>query len=787
MDNSNLSFYSPGNEKVIDLKAFFKKILSKWWLFIISILMGLALSYIWLMFQTPKYKVFAKIYVEDDKKSAGSINQGNLLGDMGGLLGMKSNVDNEVEILKTKFLAEKVVKGLDLNICYYYFWKFKNVQVAKSPFIFKILDENNFKYGTSFDIILIDDQSFEISGKNNETNEPFQFKGHYGRAYKINEIGNIELVKEKDFYFEPDSKYKVTVKSINEAVTNLQNDMAIYVTNSLVTTIDIYLNHNIPRLAETILNKFIQEYIHQNIIDKNLIADSTIVFIENRLLKVSEELGDVEGSIQKFKQVNNLADIPEQSKLLVSNTSNYTKELVNLETQIRILDELEIHLKDKSKNTRAIPHSAISTDAGFNRLVETFNGMLLEKDKLLLTSTESNPYIENLEERIISLKSSMLSSLLNNKRSMVISKEELQKKINDLTKELHKVPAHERAYLGMYRQQSLKQELYLYLLQKREEIALSKTSNISNAKIIDPPSASPDPYSPNKLVILLAGLFAGLIFPLGIIYLQEFMNDKIQSKEDIQKELAIPVIGEINHVESGDLFISNNLKSIVSEQFRALRTNLNFYNFNSVNGSVTLLTSSMQGEGKTFTAINLGLILALSDKKVLLIDGDLRVASSSDKFNLKNKFGFSDYVIAKEMDHRDIIYPSGLNNNFYIMPSGTIPPNPAETIMNKKVDLLFEKLKGEFDCIILDAPPVGIVADALLLAKYSSMIVYIVREGFTLKSQLTIPKGLIESYKFKNIGIVFNDKKNSTDKYYGYGQYTEVKKEGFKWTKIFKI
>jgi len=757
-------------EEKIDFKSYFIKLLGYWWVFAISVLFCVAVSYIYIRYYTPIYQVTAKLLVEDEKKGGGNLNVSDILGDMGGLVNSKSSVDNEVEILKTRLLSEKVVRKLNLHITYLVNGTIRDNQLYKSPFRIELLSETDSLRPTTFKVVSISENFLRFSYVDISGTETTQELA-YNQPFLINEIGVIKIQRNSNVPLK-EKGYKFSINSIDNATTSLQKSLTVSVTNKLVTTIDLRINHTIPKMGEEILGELIQAYIEQNISEKNKMVESTIDFIDNRLLFVSRELGDIEGDIQSFKQVNELADITEQSKILVANTSEFAKQAGMLETQLNIVEALEDYLKDEAKNTRVLPNSVLPQDLTFANLVEGYNMLLQERDKLLLATTEENPYVKNLDERIMGLRKAMLANLNSVKKSTEISLAQIQKKINSLEDQIRKVPAHERTYLGMYRQQTLKQELYLFLLKKREETALTKTSNVSNAKVIDFPKSESRPHSPKKLIIILIGLAVGMILPIVIVYIIDFLNNRVQSKEDLLKIVHAPLLGEINLSVLEDEHIHANSRSLIAEQFRTLRTNFNFF-VRYEKGMSILTTSSMPGEGKTFISINLGSILALSGKKVLMMDFDLRVAGLTDRLNLKGKPGISNYIFSSSSEYLEYVYPSGYFDNLFIMPSGVLPPNPAETIMSDKTADLIERLKNDFDYIVMDAPPIGMVSDAQLLNKYVAACLYIVRQGHTYKEQLEIPQDLYQHNKLQKLGIVLNGVKQSKKTTYGGYVYGE--------------
>ena len=558
------------------------------------------------------------------------------------------------------------------------------------------------------------------------------------------------------------------------------SQLSVSVLNKQVTIIDLGLSYALPKKGEDILNTLINQYISANLDDKNTIADSTTKFIQKRLSIIGRELGDVENQVQSFKQGNKLADMSEQGKLLVQSSGAFNSDLAKAETQVTVLSDLEDYLKDEAKNKRVFPSALLPQDMVFSGLMNQYNSLLVERDQQLLSVTEESPFIKNIDNQIAGLRKGILSNIQSTKNTFVVTRDKLRSQLSRAEGEISDVPKIEKDYLKLARNQQIKQELYIFLMQKAEETAISKTSNISIAKTIDPPKSQVLPISPKKNVIYLAGIIIGLIFPITIIFLIDILNTSITTKEDISNNTSAPIIGEISHNETNDnLIVANKGRSAISEQFRALRTNLSFYLKNS-NEKVILLTSSMSGEGKSFTAINLGNILALAGKKVLLMELDLRKPGLSAKLGVSNDVGFSNFTISADIKLKDIVKPLAINKNMFIISSGPLPPNPAETIMSEHTPRLMKELKEEFDYIIMDAPPVGIITDAQLLANYADVTIYLVRQKVTQKDQLTIVEDLYRSGKMKNIGIVVNDIVSKYYGYgYGYGTYGEEKKSGF--------
>lgn len=762
MKNSNEIINSQHfeEEDKINFSEVLSKLLDKWLWFVISIFICLLIAFIYTRYTAPLYQINAKLLVNDEEKGGGGMgNKAGSLMDLGGLLGAKNSVDNEAEILKTRFLMEQVVRQMQLNIVYSKKTSLISRELYKPPFKLNILKGVDTIKNTIFEINKVGENRLKISTKNLEKevtwNEPVSVNGVGVIQLEPNQLGRMDA-----------GEYVVSVSSIDDRVAVLMSQFAASVTNKQVSVIDLTFSYPLQQKGEDILNTLIKKYTESNLSDKNAIADSTYKFIKERLNVIAGELGDVENKVENFKQRNNLADMSEQGKLLVQNTGEFSTELSKTETQVKILEDLEKYLKDDNSNKRVFPSSLLPQDMVFSNLMGQYNSLLLERERQLLSLTEESPIIQNIDQQIKGLRGDILSNIQTSKNSYILTRNKLKSQLNNAEGKISGVPQVEKNYLKLARNQQIKQELYIFLMQKAEETAISKTSNISVAKTIDPPKAQLKPISPKNNIIYLVGLVVGLIIPLLVIFGQDLLNTTIATKDEIVKLTSVPVIGEISHNDSDDnLIVANQGRSAISEQFRALRTNLSFY-LKNTNDKIILLTSSMSGEGKSFTAINLGNILALAGKKVLLMELDLRKPGLSAKLGIRNDIGFSNYTISPEIKREDIVKPLSINKNMFIVASGPLPPNPAETLMSEHTGPLIEKLKAEFDYIIMDAPPIGIIADAQLLAEYADATLYLVRQKFTQKDQIKIVDDIYRSGRMKNMGIVVND---IISKYYGYG------------------
>jgi capsular exopolysaccharide synthesis family protein len=744
-------------DKVFDLRKLLDKVISYWYWFFLCIVACIALSWLYLRYATPDYKVNAKILIQDDQKGGDSPEKDML--EQLQMFNSKSNVDNEMEIIKSRSLMEKTVKDLQLNVSYWLEGRLKTAeQFRKLPFAVQWSHLSDSLPDAEYVIQPLSESKVHISAEgvvNKDISWNDTLHLPEGIMKVIRQSGN-PLAKEN---------YVVRVVTIDKAVTVYRNKLAVNIPNKQVSTIDLTMTSTIPEKGELILNELINAYMQLSVDAKNRIADSTIAFVDNRLALVSHELTGVEKDIQTFKQNNQLADLGEQAKLLIASTGDFSRQLTEQQVKLSVIESLEKYINDETNNKRIVPSSLVLEDPNFVSIIGKYNGLELERERLLMSNTATNPVVKNIDEQLISLRGDLKSNLSSFKTGIETSIAQLQQRSGAIDRKIQQVPAKERVFLDYSRQQAVKQELYLFLLKKREESAISKSSNLAGARIIDLAKSEAFPYMPKRALIYLLGLMLGIIFPAIGLYLRDILSRRVVNKLDITENTPAPILAEVGHTDDKTaVVISKDTVSPVAEQFRALRTNLQFV-LRGANEKVILLTSSMSGEGKTFIATNLAAVLSLSGKKVLLMEMDLRKPKISEKLGIDNRTGFSTWSIGKT-PLSELIKPSGINENCWIISSGPIPPNPAELLLTDATKELFATLRSRFDYIVIDAPPVGLVTDAQLLGHFADTTLYLVRQGYTFKQQLQISKELYTFRKMPKMNIVVNDVK--AGKGYGY-------------------
>jgi tyrosine-protein kinase Etk/Wzc len=746
------------------LEDLMRKFYRKWYWFLISVLICFSLAYYFAQTQTPMHLISAKVQINDPKRG-GTTAESQLLGELGSMA--SAAIANEAAILQTRYLMERVVKDLKLNITYYSKGKLRNDELYKAPFVVNLVVPQDTIKTKSFDV------NFLSNGKIQLTSEDLDTVASYDKPLKINGVGLIQILK-SDKKPAADVTYAVTITSVDRRVESLTGELVI-LPETQASVIDITLNYPVPKRGEDILRKLLQIYVETNVNDRNRLADSAYAFIQTRLSYLGGELGSLESNIQGFRQKNNITEMSEQSSLLINNSSQYVNDLAKVETQLSVLSSLQDYMRSNAKGASIVPSSLVVSDPLFSNLVEKHNALILERDRRLMSVTETNPIIINLNEQIANTNRDMLASLGSSMNSLNITRNRLLGQIRNVEGQVQNVPKNERNYLDLARQQKIKEELFIFLMQKGEETAISKTYNTPNSTNIDPPKSGTAPISPRKILYYAVGIFLGLVLPAGWIYLTYLLNSKIESRYDISKRTVVPVIAEIGHSTNvNNLIIGNMTRSAIAEQFRALRTNLSFY-LKEVSGNIILLTSAKSGEGKSFAAINLGNVIALSGKRVLLMELDLRKPSLATQLGVNNKVGFTDYISNEQTRVTDIVKPSTVHENVFLITSGELPSNPAEMLMSKRARQLINELKSSFDYIIMDAPPVGVVTDAQLLGEYADYCLFVVRHYYTEKSQLGIVEDLYKNNRMKQIGILVNDIKKENGTGYGsgysYGSY----------------
>ena len=766
---------------------FFQKILSKffalWKWLIFSVLLCAGLSFIYIKIAKRQYKIHASVLVQDDKKNS-DFASSNMMPDM--TFVTKGNVDNEAEIFKSRTLMQDVVEDMHLNIQYFIpglLWKeeiFRGRPVIVN-YITRLPDTIVAPIIYKFNLDTLNLTHFRLAA--NDTT----YQSKLGDTLSLPE-GKVVFTASEGFAKWPAAQtLMLSIISEDMATQNYMDALTVETPNKDVSVIDLTLNETLPGKGETIVSHLLKGYLDASIHAKTVVADSTLKFLDGRLRLVFGELSGIEKNIQQYKTENKFTDLTTQANLLMQNTSEYAKQQTGQEIQLSVVEALEQFLKDNQNDLRIVPSSLVMQDAGFIALVQRYNEMQLQRDKLLMSVTAEHPSVKTIDEQLRNLKTELLSSISSIKQGLRVGASELQKRTSGFEDEFNKVPGKERTFLDFTRQQSIKQELYLYLLKKREETAVSRASTTAGARVIDEAKSEPLASKPKKLLIALIGCVLGVAFPFLFSFAKDFLNTRVSSAEDIQALTQVPVLAEIGHsTEESIIAVSMQSRQLAAEHLRGLRTNLQ-YLLTGKDEKNILITSSMSGEGKSFLSINLCLTLALAGKKAILLELDLRNPKISGALDL-SKEGFTNYIIAPEPDWKKWVKPSGIQENFDVLSSGLLPPNPTELLMSPKVAVLLKELKKNYDYIIIDTPPAGMVTDAEIIAPFADTTFYLVRQKHTYKEQLQLVEKFSRKGTLPRMNIILNDVALKKKRYgkpyeygYGYGYDNGQKKKRNAW------
>ncbi|GGH19289.1 GumC family protein [Mucilaginibacter phyllosphaerae] len=748
-----------------DLRSIIAIGLNYWYVFVISVAICLFATFIYVQRLPNKWNVVSKIIVEDDKNSPAKSLTGGSNGDLASLLSIKSNADNEVKILKSSSLLKKVIAALQLNVHLYKHTGYKDVEIYNNaPFTAFISNKQDSVASGNFKITILNDKAYHLQEKKGD----LELDGVFGRPVKLD---GYTLTLNKTPWFKSSGDFELAVETIKKAERTLSENYNVLLDDKQATVIDLQLSYNNPKKGEQILQKMMEIYLADNLTKKIRIADSTMKFIDNRLVVVGSELNKVEKSLEQYKVKNKISDIGAQAKALVAGAEDYQDKLNANQVQLDVVNNLYRYVND-GNNPQVVPTSLVIKDVSFGTAINAYNEMLLRKEQLKLTLLETSPVIQNLDEQIKLSRKSLLTGLKNYRNSLQVSQSAFKRQNSVIAGNMSEAPVKERIYLDYSRQQSLKQELYLFLLQKREETAIAQTATISNCSILDNAESDEAPYTPKIPTLYLIGSFIGLFIAVTGLCIKEMLNIRINTKSDIVRHTDVPLLGEISrglHNNSRKLLSNNDAHSIILEEIRALRTGLRYVT-DKGKSNVILFTSSMSGEGKSFISLNLGNSIALSGKKVVLLELDLRKPKLMDNLGLDEEYGFTNFVISQDKDCIDtLIKPSTFNDNFFFISSGPIPPNPAELLMSDRLKTLIEELRNRFDYVIIDSAPVGLASDALLIEEYADITCYVVRQNYTYKSQLGIVNDLYKEKKVKQLYLIVNGIETSKNNITGYG------------------
>lgn len=781
MDNQNSDLNNAQFENK-SLREEIEKYLKYWPWFLVCLILAMTAGFFYLKFTTPIYEARASIIInEENSKNTGSDMSGYANLSMLSNLGTKS-IENEMTILKSKSLMDKVVSALDLHIRYFQTNDFRLVEIYEDvPFSLNVLklDEKKLKE--------LGEARFRVMPSGTENLKIVDLETEHTIRAALGtpvDLGFASVVIKGNSAGENPrfSRETIITFSVPEKVaSHYRKNIILNHIDRNSNVVELVLQDPVKKKAQDIMDQLILEFNRDAIDGKNLIAGNTANFINERLDIINDELEEVETGKEEFKENNRLTDIQAESQMFIQNASEYNQRRQEVGTQMELANAMLEYLSTNSKS-ELLPANLGIEESGVNSLIGEYNNLVLERNRILGGSTEKNPVVIRLNSRIEQIKANIFQSLQNMRTNLQISQNDLNRQSSSIGSKILAVPSQERQYRGIERQQSIKEVLYLFLLQKREENSLALAVTAPKAKIVDRAYSTGEVISPGFTRVMLGSFALGIFIPFSLIYVKDLLNNKIRNRSDLDtlaKEIAF--VGELPRVnKKKDLLIEKNDRSMLSESFRILITNLQYLLINSTNkkkGTKILVTSTVKGEGKTFTAVNLGVTLANTGKKVLLIGADLRNPQLEGfKEKSMGKLGVSDYLANDDLHLDDLIGYSPLHTNLKILGSGSIPPNPSELLRQEKVELMLNKLEAYYDYLIIDSAPSLLVTDTFLISKYADLTLYVVRAGYTEKRLIKFAVDAKNSGSISNLSFVLNNVNTSNlgygNKYgYGYGEY----------------
>lgn len=762
MAYNNRSFQS--QSMTDDIMQVLHKYLKYWYIFVASIVICLAAAWLYLQTKTPAYSVSSTLLIQEDKRGEGGAMQATAFSDLN-MFNQVVTVDNEIAALRSRTLWEKVLSKVPVQVSYFVEGTFRTEELYGNdlPVVVNVEKLNPGAFQQTLDIVVLDSKRFKIG-----LGDQFRTYNFGQRIRTVDYVINVV----NGPAFSTDSN-PITIR-FNSTKKLAEKYSAGLLTINRISpesnTVILGLIDVIPSRSIDILNKLIETYNNQNVDNKNRLAYGTIKFIDNRLKFLGEDLTSTGKEVEDYKQANRVTDVSSDASQSLQNAGEYNRQLGAVDIQRNLAESMESYVNSPSGQYSIVPSTSGLQDPTLANLTTRYNELQIERERLLRTAQPDNPLVVNINEQLSGLKRNISENLKNIKKGLNITRNNLQSNSSKFESQIRSSPEIERGLSERGREQGVKEGLYQYLLQKREETTLSLSATTPNSQIIDEPNYSSNPVSPKVSFIYLMAFLLGISLPAGSIYLKDMLNTKVQNVGEIEQISGAMILGELSHNQNKDaLVINQSSRTTISELFRYIRTNLNFMTENSGN-KVMLITSSMKGEGKTFFTINLGATLAIVDKKVVLLEFDVRKPDLLKNLKLSTSLGLTDYLNdGCSLD--DILLPSPSQSNLFVIGCGKIPENPAELLMSSRMSELFAELKERFDYIIIDTSPVGQVADAFSLAPYADASIYLVRYNYTNKVQLNILKDIFENNKLNNPMIVLNDAKAEGFKGYGYGGY----------------
>ena len=755
----------------IDLRKIVRLAIEHWWWFLVGVAVCLTMGILYYLRKAPVWTTDASIVLRQGDGLGESVLGGGL-----SLLGLTGNAaaEDEVAVLQSRGLIEQSIDALDQ-------WEYNYVKEGlrwKGEFLRPAL---------KIDYLALTEDSelrpFVVKVK--PTRKGYKVTTKMGffvrsthRVKNLDEpietaVGTLRIHANREL--SSDTTYRVVHKRRELVVADFRQMLTVGLNKKESNIILLSMQSPLPSRDRALLNQIIEQYNLNAVVDKNMLASNTAAFIEERLNIITAELTKAEEAVSTYKEQNNIANIETQAKLFLEASSAEQTAIAEIETQLSLVDYVDEFVRDDTKRNNLIPANIGITDAALTSSMSEYNTILLQRMRIQRTATESNPVIEQMDIQLSSMRQNIIATIGSVRESLRIRLRKLQDQDTKFNNQIKTAPEMEREYVRVMRDQKIKEQLYLFLYEKREENALMLAATTLPAKILDVPQRDVLSMRPKLKMLLAIALFMGLMIPAGILYLMVLLNDKIDDTKDFERRVKAPLLGQlVVNSRKAHIAIHEGESTVSAELFRLIRTNLRFMLPPDVTSPVILVTSCINGEGKSYVSCNTALSLAMLGKKVVLVGLDIRKPMLATYFNLPNKGHLTDYLAEPDVNVDDIIVPSGEHKNLDLIPCGAIPPNPAELLQTKRLDALFAALRKRYDYIIVDTAPVAMVSDTYLLDRVADMTIFVSRYKYTPIDMIDYINQMIDQERMHNVACVLNAVKGTRTGYgYGYGEMPE--------------
>ena len=752
------------NNNEIDVRKIVRIVMEKWYWFAISVVFFVLLGVAYFLRKSPQWTTDASIMIR--QKDGGLADQLGSLAMFG--LGGSTAVEDEVVVLTSRGLMTQALDALNL-------WEASFVK-------------DGIRWSGEFRNPALTIDYLELSERGEErpfivyvkpTKKGYKVRVKSGffhrsstKVASLNEpvetlAGTLLIHPNREL--SRDTTYRVIHKRPELVVAGFRKMLMVTLHKKESNIINLSMKSPMPDRDRALLHQLIEQYNLNAIVDKNMLASNTGAFIEERMNIITAELSEAEKTVSQYKEKNKIANIETQARLILEANSVEQQALAEIETQLNLVDYIDEFMHNESKQGSLIPANIGITDAALGSSLSQYNSIMLQRMRIQRTATANNPVLEQMDAQLASMRQNIIATIASVRESLRIRKRDLQAQDSKFNRQIQNAPEQEREYVRIVRDQKIKEQLYLFLYKKREENALMLAATTIPAKVVDVPQCDVRSRSPKLKNLLVLCFMLGLMFPAALLYIYTLLNDKIDDVKDYERRVKAPMLGEIvQNSRHAHIAIREGESTVSAELFRLMRTNLRFVISSEVKSPVILVTSCINGEGKSYISCNIALSLAILGKKVALVGMDIRKPMIAQYFGLSQRGHLTDYLAEPSVTIDDIIVPSGEHKNLDLLPCGTIPPNPAELLQSKRVEELFAELRKRYDYIIVDTAPLALVSDTYLLDRIADLTILVSRFKYTPMEMVDYLNRIVEQDRMHHVACVLNGTKSSRTGY-GYG------------------